>query len=107
MKRKNGKIKKLKKHDKALEKKCQHILKEESATDDGKTILKNNDAKTNSKMDKPFLNRLGEAFLKVFPSILKTVVTMAVTAILGRSSKRIGNPRRWQDEKNCTSRLAS
>jgi hypothetical protein len=47
----------------------------------------NSEGKEESKNQKNFLTRLGDTFLKVFPSILRTVAQVAVPAIFGHIFK--------------------
>lgn len=49
---------------------------------------------TGKKTEKSFLGKLGDAFLKALPSILRTVAAVAVPLFFSCISKRMGNYRR-------------
>ena len=63
---------------------------EKASTASRKNCSTNTTAK---KSERSFLERLGDAFLKALPSILRTIATVAVPLLFGCISRRRGNYR--------------
>lgn len=69
---------------------------EEPVVEEASTASKKN-CHTNTtapKTEKSFLGKLGDAFLKAFPSILRTIATVAVPLFFSCFSRRFGNVRK-------------